>query len=381
MRKFFLVFFLVIFVLTSFAFSGDFVSDLDREKRKLETLKKEINKIEKELKKIRKTREELEKYLSRLEYGLSSLESNINKINTKIYFIRKKIASIKEKINSTNNEINSLSEALSKYLYLLYRNKKDRLFLRILLTSENMNDFIRKEKYIRIFTKEIANLIKNLQYKITLLDKEKKSLEKEKETLYVVLQQKELERQKYKLMIQAKRETLKKLSKNESYFLKTKKELEQSSKKVQSIIKSLSKRTKEKKFTILRKKKGMLSWPVRGKVVSLFGKKIHPEFKTVYFSSGIDILSKEGEKVKAAADGEVIYVGSMRGLGKLIIIYHGGGIATIYGHLKEVLVKIHDVVKRGTVIGTVGLSPKTGDPTLHFEVRVNTDPVDPLDWL
>ncbi|HID16604.1 MAG TPA: hypothetical protein EYP16_07395, partial [Candidatus Atribacteria bacterium] len=208
-----------------------------------------------------------------------------------------------------------------------------------------------------------------------------KKLEREKETLYVILQQKELEKRKYNLMIQAKKQTLKKLSKDEAYFLKTKKELEKSSKKVQSIIESLSKRIKEKSYKNLIKRKGIFSWPVRGKVVSLFGKKVHPEFKTVYFSSGIDILSKEGEKVRACADGEVIYTGFMKGLGKLIIIYHGGNIATIYGYLKDVIVKNRDIVKKGTVIGTVGISPKTGDPTLHFEVRVDTVPVDPLQWL
>ncbi len=382
MKRSFLALFLLFLLLHTFvAYSGEFISDLDKEKRKLETLKRQIKKIEKELKNIRKTKINLEEYLDRLEFGLKDIESNINKINTKIYFIRKRIKNIEYNINTTKKEIERISNLLSEYLYLLYRNEKDKILLKMLLTSSTISDFMMKERYIAILTKEAAGLITQLRNKAYMLNKEKKELEKEKETLYVILEQKELERQKYKLMIQAKKKTLKELSKNEAYFLKTKKELEKSSKKVQSIIESLSKKTKEKRYSKLIKKKGILSWPVKGKVVSLFGKKIHPEFKTVYFSSGIDILTKEGAKVKAAADGEVVYVGSMRGLGKLIIIYHGGNIATIYAHLKDIFVKSHDVVKRGTTIGTVGLSPKTGEPTLHFEVRVDTAPVDPLQWL
>ncbi len=381
MKKVVIILFFFIFFSSLVAHSGEFISDLDKEKRKLETLKAEIRKIEKELQKIKKTKSGLEEYLKRLEYGLSTIESNINRVNTKIYFIKKKIKNIEARIAYTNKEINNLSDLLSDYLYLLYRNGKDKILLKILLTSSNIGDFMMREKSIAIVTKEAAYLIKSLKSKAYQLKKEKEDLEKEKEALYIVLEQKELERQKYKLMIQAKRETIKRLSKDEAYFLKTKKELEESSKKVQSIIESLSKKTKEKRYALLKKRKGILSWPVKVKVVSLFGKKVHPEFKTVYFSSGIDILAKEGEKVRAAADGEVIYVGSMRGLGKLVIIYHGGNIATIYAYLKDVLVKNHDVIRRGTVIGTVGLSPKTGDPTLHFEVRVDTAPVDPLQWL
>ncbi len=381
MKKFFWIYFFIFIFVFQVAYSGEFISDLDKEKRKLETLRQQIKKIEKELAKIRKTKSGLEEYLKRLEYGLSNIETNINKINTKIYFLRKKIKFIEKNIEDTNREIEKLTKVLSDYLYLLYRNGKDKVLLRILLTSSDISDFMMKERSITIITKEASYIIKSLKEKALYLQEERERLEKEKEALYVMLQQKELERQKYKIMIEAKRETLKKLYNDEKYFMKTKKQLEESSKKVKSIIESLSKKTKEKTYSKLRKGKGILAWPVRGKVVSLFGKKIHPEFKTVYFSSGIDILAKEGEKVRASADGEVIYVGSMRGLGKLVIIYHGGNIATIYAHLKDILVKEHDVVKKGTVIGTVGLSPKTGDPTLHFEVRVDTTPVDPLQWL
>lgn len=381
MKKTIVFIFIFLLIFDSLGIGGEFISTLDKEKRKLETLKAQIREIEKELNKIKKAKSGLIDYLKRLENGLSSIENNINKINTKIYFVRKKMKSIDNKINTIKKESDRISYLLSQYLYLLYRNGKDKIFLKTLLTSSSVNDFLLKERYLTIISKQSAFLIKKLEDKAHELALEKKKLEREKETLYVILQQKELEKRKYNLMIQAKKQTLKKLSKDEAYFLKTKKELEKSSKKVQSIIESLSKKIKEKSYKNLIKRKGIFSWPVRGKVVSLFGKKVHPEFKTVYFSSGIDILSKEGEKVRACADGEVIYTGFMKGLGKLIIIYHGGNIATIYGYLKDVIVKNRDIVKKGTVIGTVGISPKTGDPTLHFEVRVDTVPVDPLQWL
>jgi murein DD-endopeptidase MepM/ murein hydrolase activator NlpD len=93
---------------------------------------------------------------------------------------------------------------------------------------------------------------------------------------------------------------------------------------------------------------------------------------------GFDILAREGTEVFAAGDGTVAYAGdSLRGYGNALVLDHGAGVTTLYGHLRGIRVKSGDVVPRGTVIGTVG---KTGNATtshLHFEVRVSGRSVDP----
>ena len=126
---------------------------------------------------------------------------------------------------------------------------------------------------------------------------------------------------------------------------------------------------------------GVLSWPVVGEVTSGFGYRVHPIFNVRRMHTGVDIDADMGAPIKASDAGVVVSAGWQGGYGKCIVITHGGGLATLYGHASELLVAAGDTVKRGEVIGKVGSTGYSTGPHLHFEVRVNGSPVDPLGYL
>jgi murein DD-endopeptidase MepM/ murein hydrolase activator NlpD len=126
---------------------------------------------------------------------------------------------------------------------------------------------------------------------------------------------------------------------------------------------------------------GFFSVPVIGEVTSQFGWRVHPIFGTRLFHSGIDIAVDEGTPIQAPADGVVVYAGWMGGYGNATVIDHGQRLATLYGHQSRLGVSVGQSVHRGDVIGYVGSTGYSTGPHLHFEVRVNGDPVDPLPWL
>jgi len=126
--------------------------------------------------------------------------------------------------------------------------------------------------------------------------------------------------------------------------------------------------------------KGMI-WPVNGPVTSGFGWRIHPVFHTRRFHSGIDISSPYGTPIRAAASGKVIFAGSQTGYGNYVIVYHGGKIATLYAHMSSIGVSNGASVVQGGAIGRVGCTGYCTGPHVHFEVRVNGNPVDPMGWL
>lgn len=118
-----------------------------------------------------------------------------------------------------------------------------------------------------------------------------------------------------------------------------------------------------------------LIWPVSGPITSPFGMRwgsLHP---------GIDIGVPTGTPIKAAAAGKVIYCGWMSGYGNLVMIDHGGGIATLYGHQSSIASSCGEDVAQGQIIGYTGCTGFCTGPHLHFEVRVNGTPVDPLGYL
>ncbi len=123
-------------------------------------------------------------------------------------------------------------------------------------------------------------------------------------------------------------------------------------------------------------------WPVDGKLESGFGGRKNPFGGSGYeFHSGQDIEAALGASVVAGAKGKISFVGWQNGYGQLIVIDHGGGLTTRYGHLSHIDVAQGESVTRGQFIGRVGSTGRSTGPHLHYEVRINEDPVNPLQYL
>lgn len=122
-------------------------------------------------------------------------------------------------------------------------------------------------------------------------------------------------------------------------------------------------------------------WPVEGPITGGFGERIDPFNGEGAFHSGIDIGVPVGTSVIAPADGVVAFADFEGGYGRMIILDHGHGITTRYGHLASFAVTVGQHVHRGDVIGYVGLSGRSTGPHLHYEVRINDTPVNPHKYL
>ena len=119
----------------------------------------------------------------------------------------------------------------------------------------------------------------------------------------------------------------------------------------------------------------ILAWPVQGVLYSRFGA------RGATRHDGIDIAAPEGSPIGAAADGEVIYAGTQRGYGNIVIVRHDDGLITIYAHNRQNLVKQGAKVTRGQALAKVGRTGRATGPHCHFEVRRGTTPLDPLEFL
>jgi len=126
---------------------------------------------------------------------------------------------------------------------------------------------------------------------------------------------------------------------------------------------------------------GSLAWPAAGPVTSPYGYRIHPIFGYSRLHTGVDIGAGYGSPVVAGGKGEVAYVGVMSGYGNVVVVDHGGGMATTYNHLSAFSVTTGQSVQRGQVIAAVGCTGWCTGPHLHFEVRINGTPVDPMPYL
>lgn len=126
---------------------------------------------------------------------------------------------------------------------------------------------------------------------------------------------------------------------------------------------------------------GYLKWPISGRITSPYGWRTHPIYGYRSFHTGIDIGAPAGTTVKAARKGEVLYVGYRDAYGLIVIIDHGNSLATVYAHLSKSYVRPGQYVPTLGSVAAVGCTGWCTGPHLHFEVRVNGSPQNPMNWL
>lgn len=150
---------------------------------------------------------------------------------------------------------------------------------------------------------------------------------------------------------------------------------------IASQIRSYQRRTSKGGKTPTRYSGGRFAYPVHGSITSNFGMRFHPILKINRLHAGCDFGASTGTPIYAANSGTVITATYMRGYGNVVMIDHGGGISTVYGHCSRINVSSGQKVKRGQKIANVGSTGLATGPHLHFEVRVNGRPVNPRGYL
>jgi murein DD-endopeptidase MepM/ murein hydrolase activator NlpD len=122
-------------------------------------------------------------------------------------------------------------------------------------------------------------------------------------------------------------------------------------------------------------------WPVIGHLTGTFGERMDPFSGEGAFHTGVDIATQYGDAVRAAGDGIVVEAGDRSGYGRVVVVDHGRGVTTWYGHLSSFNVIVGEQIRRGDTIGNVGVSGRSTGPHVHYEVRINGAPVNPMRYL
>jgi murein DD-endopeptidase MepM/ murein hydrolase activator NlpD len=157
-------------------------------------------------------------------------------------------------------------------------------------------------------------------------------------------------------------------------------ELEQDSREVETMLQRL-RRGADGEPVPTEEWSGTLQWPLRGRVSSGYGYRIHPIYHVRKMHTGIDIAASTGTPIRAAAAGKVVHASRWGGYGNCVIIDHGSSMATLYAHCSRLAVKNGARVEEGDVVGYVGSTGLSTGPHLHFEVRQDGRHVDPMSFL
>lgn len=343
---------------------------------KLTKVQQQIQQVRSEIRRIRRKERTITAELQETEQQLDATRSQLRSV-------RNRLAIVRSQQRKTASELAELQKRLMERQRLLARRVRvayqqgNASTVRVLVGSRNVHDLLSRSYVLGRIAQADSRLVLSIQQ-----DKEEtarmKALLDEKAREIAQLES-ELARQSHNLQQQTetKREILQDIAQDRALKEQALDEWEEESRQIAAMLRAME-QTPRGQARLAQTFRGGFIRPVGGPIVSGFGMRFHPILRVNRMHNGIDIAAPHGTPIKAAANGEVIFAGYRRGYGNTIIIDHGGGVATLYAHCSGLAVSEGTRVSQGQVIGYVGATGLATGPHLHFEVRRNGEPVDPL---
>lgn len=344
------------------------------------------------------TQEKLEEVVSKLEYvqeEMSTILLEIQKLDDKIrqyeqenQNLETKLQSLEQSVKETANQLtiitqdyNKKEEQLKNRLVTMYE-AGEVSYLDVLLSADSLSDFL-SIYYAMVEMAEYDNaLIDKVAEQRNQIDFAKKKLENETEeikTLKAKAEQSEVVLKNTKTLQEG---YIARLSEEEQKINEQIQEYKNDMQRIEMKIQEIS---NVEYITNIQYTGGTMLWPVatsRTVITSYYGTREHPIEGIIKFHQGLDIGGTGyGAPAVAALDGVVTYAGWLGSYGNCVMIYHGDGITTLYGHGQKVVVERGTQVKQGDVILEIGSTGNSTGPHLHFEVRINGHTTNPLNYV
>jgi len=346
---------------------------------------------------------------------------NLKKIERDIKIYEEKISSSEEIIKKLSTEINKLNISIKTHQNQLkehktmyfnalrnYYMRRDSSYLTYMFTTTNSKDFLRHAKYVKFIFEKEQHILNQLNSKLSMIKKEEKAFSERKDEIAYHKDKLIFDRKQLSKAKADKQEVLDNIMKKQAELEEKYKTIDKGSQKIESVIKktetSIAQKdiksipvvkqivpknnskplnSKPSKTTDIAKsnlnKEINFIWPIGdiNSVIAFYGKQKN-EFNTSYFNTGINIACPQDSIIHASGKGKVMYKGIVEGYGDVIIIDHGNGYTTLYANLADILVGIGEDIKQGEDIAKISNDSKLKMGVLHFELRYQGEPIDPL---
>lgn len=309
---------------------------------------------------VNEAQDELSKKMASVEAEVKEVQAKVDSLTYEINKATSDIAETEKAIEKKEKEMKEREDNLNERLKVMYKNGSIG-FIDVLLGSGSISEFVSNLEIIQKIYKNDMDVLETLEREHKELTETKKQLEEKKAGLAerkaeLAAQQKELDAKKAEL-------------KKEEDALKA--EADRLKSEILKMIDTSSKYSG-----------GEFVWPCPAStyITSSFGNRLHPVLKQWIFHTGVDIGCSSGKNILAAASGKVIMAQYYGAYGNCVMIDHGGGIVTLYGHASSLCVSTGTQVTSGQVIAKVGSTGRSTGPHLHFEVRKNGEYVNPMSY-
>lgn len=378
---FLLLLLLCVVVFPSFSVAS--LSDADRERKQaeLKVLRKNISSLKEEIESTRTRHSIASKELQKIEVAIGKTVYNLKQINTKYRQQQKRLKKLFAEKQQHEKDLSVQRDLLAEQLRTAYKNGRQE-YLKLILNQQDPAAVSRVMTYYDYFNRARTQRIDQALQTIAMLEQVKTKIEKQQLVLKELKQQQLAEKQQLEksyneravVVVQLKKELSSK-DKKLSRLLENEKQIQKLLQAIREVMPELLRVPGESlPFARLR---GKLVWPASGTINKVFGKQRKPGNLRW---NGIVIRAPQGRSVHAVARGRVAYADWLRGYGLLLIIDHGDGYMSLYGHNQSLFKETGDWVEAGEEIASIGNSGGQQSSGLYFEIRHNGKPTNPGKW-
>jgi septal ring factor EnvC (AmiA/AmiB activator) len=377
---------LLVFAGSRFLWAQDPSPQIDEFKKKAGDISREIEESQAKIKKFGQKEADIISTLNQIDLVLNKSRKQIAILGREIAALEKKITDATRASQDLIQKIKAHEQYVAKRLVALYKLNWLGKF-QVLASATSLQELLqRKNAITRIlaYDEKVMNQIidnrRNLEIIRSQLQAHRDENRQRAEQYQQEINLMDVERKKRsKLLAYVRKE----MSAQQATIESLKQAARELDEKIQNLGAGLTATAPDgyiesKPF---RAYKGLLKMPVKGKIVSLFGKFKNTRYDVLNFRSGIEIQTERGEPIQAVYRGKILYADWFKGYGNMIIIDHGDSYYTVYAHIEEVFKRAGDVVEAGEVVATVGDTGSMTGPKLYFEVRHHGKPLDPMQWL
>lgn len=354
-----------------------YADEIDDARNQLQDVGQKINAQQSKLNSAKKQENTIMGQIQSIEKNIIQKENEIKTLEDKIEYLQTNIAITEENIELAEADLQEKNQQLSDRLVYIYE-KGDLTYLEVLLSATDLKDFLTRYDLLNMIVEQDIALIESINQQKKTLELNKSELEVQKNELLYAQDSEKSKREELSDQKQDKKKILTSVQQEKAQYEKALKELEQTSKELETLIRRIQAGTSgEQQGT------GVFTWPAPGysTITSPYGMRYHPILKYNKKHTGVDIGAPSGANIVAADSGTVIQTGWMGGYGQVVVIDHGGGISTLYAHMSTIIAANGASVTKGETIGKVGSTGWSTGPHLHFEVRINGVDTNPMSYI
>jgi murein DD-endopeptidase MepM/ murein hydrolase activator NlpD len=337
------------------------------------------------LKGVKQQQRQISQELQIAQIGWETAQNDLRRTRQRLSQTESRLAAVEAELKKIESQLQQHSEELWKRLNVFYQ-RGTLGYLEVVVGATDFTDFLNRTVLLRTVVRGDMALLRQIQAEQRKRDALKEALRVQREELQRLHQEQALHERLIRVQVARKRALLTSLVRDRLTYERSLVELEETRRQIESLISRFSRPRSlsvGKKFraggtgSLLGAISYRLSWPVAGRFTDGFGYRIHPVWKTRRFHDGVDLAAPAGTTIRAAAAGRVIHSGWMGAYGRAIIVDHGNGLTTLYGHCSSLLVGVGAEVRKGQAIARVGSTGISTGNHVHFSTYLDGRAVNP----